>query len=301
MSERFQMPKLSARNPLGIIALFISLIYAMSVSLLGVSVGSLAFYNQTILVVFVALFPFVVLWVFSWLVAKHHKKLYGPGDYRSDEGFLNAADSSPARTLGERLSADIDADEKGKVTDGPPSETPPPHQPESTLASSLDRISPRGTIDAPFARREDLMARAYIAEGLVFQDLQNEFGGSVRREVVFPVKGSRPLRADGVIHAAGEMIVVEVKMTRFVGNLVRRLREATNQVESYRRAIQESGVVGARFIIALVLDGDGISEAARRMVQRYHDGVGGDLQVRLFSYQALLQKYGFPTDESGAA
>jgi hypothetical protein len=30
------------------------------------------------------------LGAFLWLVAKHHRKLYGPGDYRTDESFSNA-------------------------------------------------------------------------------------------------------------------------------------------------------------------------------------------------------------------
>ena len=46
MGDKF--PNWSARNPLGIIALFISLIYGMSALLLGTSVDSLAMFNQTL-------------------------------------------------------------------------------------------------------------------------------------------------------------------------------------------------------------------------------------------------------------
>jgi hypothetical protein len=37
------------------------------------------------------LFPVFVLATFGWLVSKHHEKLFGPGDYKSDAGFLTAA------------------------------------------------------------------------------------------------------------------------------------------------------------------------------------------------------------------
>lgn len=299
-----EIPKLSARNPLGIIALFISLIYGMSALLLGTSVGSLNPHNQTILVVFIALFPFVVLWVFSWLVSKHHKKLYGPGDYRTDEGFLNASGTLPPENLGERLSADI-AEEEERPEDNQCTSTPAPLADDSpTSEGSTTDQKPISTVNQGRAveeaqlRRRSLMARAYVAEGLVFQELQNEFGGLIRREVEFPLKGLRSLRADGIIHAGTETIIVEVKMTRFAGSLVQRLREATHQMVSYRHAIQESGIGRARFLLALILDGEGISpDFANRMIQRYRDEVGEDVEIRLFSYQALLQKYGFPTDE----
>jgi hypothetical protein len=86
-----KIPSYLVRNPLGIIALFISLIYGMSVVLLGLSLEKLSQPNQTILVVFVVLFPAAILGVFGWLVAYHHSKLYSPGDYRSDEGFFGLA------------------------------------------------------------------------------------------------------------------------------------------------------------------------------------------------------------------
>ena len=79
----FKLPSWSARNPLGIIALFISLIYGMSAVLLGTSVKNLSSANQTILVYFIVVFPFVVLGVFGWLVSRHHTKLYGPADCRT--------------------------------------------------------------------------------------------------------------------------------------------------------------------------------------------------------------------------
>lgn len=50
-----------AKNPLGIIALFISLIYGMSALLLGTSVGRISEVNQNFLIAFIILFPCAVL------------------------------------------------------------------------------------------------------------------------------------------------------------------------------------------------------------------------------------------------
>jgi hypothetical protein len=76
-----------ARNPLGIIALFIVLIYGFAALTLGIN-SSLQSAERLPLVWFLVLFPVFVLFTFAWLVSKHHEKLYAPGDYKSDEGFL---------------------------------------------------------------------------------------------------------------------------------------------------------------------------------------------------------------------
>ncbi|WP_299808968.1 hypothetical protein [uncultured Shewanella sp.] len=77
-----------ARNPLGIVALFISLIYGFASLLLGASADKLESLERWPLLVFVVTFPFVVLYVFYKLVTEHHGKLYSPGDYKDDDSFL---------------------------------------------------------------------------------------------------------------------------------------------------------------------------------------------------------------------
>ncbi len=81
--------KALAGNPLGIIALFIVLVYGFA-ALATVS-NSLSGSEQKPLIWFLALFPVGVLVVFAWLVACHHNKLYGPGDFRDDRSFLEAS------------------------------------------------------------------------------------------------------------------------------------------------------------------------------------------------------------------
>jgi hypothetical protein len=39
-------------------------------------------------ILFLSFFPVVVLFVFSYLVARHHMKLYGPSDYKNQEDFF---------------------------------------------------------------------------------------------------------------------------------------------------------------------------------------------------------------------
>lgn len=77
-----------ARNPLGIIALFISLIYGFASLLLDSSAEKITAAERWPLILFVVLFPIMVLVAFYKLVTKHHGKLYAPGDFQDDKSFL---------------------------------------------------------------------------------------------------------------------------------------------------------------------------------------------------------------------
>jgi CheY-like chemotaxis protein len=78
-----------ARNPLGIIALFIVLIYGFAALVVGAS-DKLQGRDRIPLVWFLVVFPVLVLGEFGWLVSKHHMKLYAPSDYKSDDAFIQA-------------------------------------------------------------------------------------------------------------------------------------------------------------------------------------------------------------------
>lgn len=79
------------RNPIGIIALFISLIYGVASILLGTTASQLTEAERWPIIVFIVIFPVLVLFTFYKLVTKHHVKLYSPSDYRQDSSFIKVA------------------------------------------------------------------------------------------------------------------------------------------------------------------------------------------------------------------
>ncbi len=83
-----------ARNPLGIIALFIVLIYGFAALLLSKTAAELTTGQSYVMVLFLAIFPVIVLGIFAWLVSQHHAKLYAPRDFKSDEAFLQTLSPS---------------------------------------------------------------------------------------------------------------------------------------------------------------------------------------------------------------
>lgn len=77
------------KNPLGIIGLFILLVYGIASLLIGIGGKTIFSENQIwLLVIFLIGFPLIVLAVFYWLVTRHHEKLYAPKDYQNDDAFL---------------------------------------------------------------------------------------------------------------------------------------------------------------------------------------------------------------------
>lgn len=77
------------RNPLGIIGLFISLIYGFSCAVLGFSITNLNTSCERLpLIWFIVIFPILILGAFIYLVIYHHSKLYAPSDFKDDSTFL---------------------------------------------------------------------------------------------------------------------------------------------------------------------------------------------------------------------
>jgi hypothetical protein len=79
-----------SRNPLGIIALFIVLIYGIACLTFSFSknipVDFLRWFCW-----FIIVYPLIVLAIFFILVTKHHTKLYAPRDFQRPEDFLECA------------------------------------------------------------------------------------------------------------------------------------------------------------------------------------------------------------------
>ena len=82
-----QTAKSLAKNPLGIIALFIVMVYAIAG--LVINFASPDFYQSPYhpAVMFLVIFPLCVLFVFTYLVSRHHQKLYSPSDYIIPDDF----------------------------------------------------------------------------------------------------------------------------------------------------------------------------------------------------------------------
>lgn len=76
-----------ARNPLGIIALFIVLVYGFA-SLVTAFASSFSPSERLPLIYFLIIFPVLVLGVFAWLVSRHSGKLFAPSDFKNEDNYV---------------------------------------------------------------------------------------------------------------------------------------------------------------------------------------------------------------------
>ncbi|OQA31214.1 MAG: hypothetical protein BWY57_02452 [Betaproteobacteria bacterium ADurb.Bin341] len=88
LKEFTDSAKSLTKNPLGIIGLFIVLVYGFACLVLAKSGEYLNPNERQPLVWFLVLFPICILVAFYRLVTKHHKKLYAPSDYRDEKLFV---------------------------------------------------------------------------------------------------------------------------------------------------------------------------------------------------------------------
>lgn len=90
LTEFGNSAKSLSKNPLGIIGLFLVLVYGVA-ALVCASVN-LEILDRRLLIFFLIVFPVLVLIVFYRLVTKHNNKLYAPADYKNEDNYLKSID-----------------------------------------------------------------------------------------------------------------------------------------------------------------------------------------------------------------
>lgn len=103
-----------ARNPLGIIALFIVLVYGFA-SLVTAFGQNFTAGEKVPLIYFMVFFPVLVLAVFAWLVSRHSSDLFGPDDFKDQADYVKLQEMKRAklneldRALGREAASLVDA------------------------------------------------------------------------------------------------------------------------------------------------------------------------------------------------
>lgn len=276
----FKWPAFSAKNPLGIIALFISLIYGMSALLLGISIQHLDEVDKKILICFIIFFPFVVLYVFYNLVTKHHKKLYSPRDFRNDDSFLDAVQKNP-KDVAAKFIDDLKEGEVINITEG-------------------DNLPSRANIEpSQVGAKEDHKRQsnpypitAYAAENLAFQELQVLYGAPIRREVYQNI-GTRSYRFDGVIEREDSIVLIEAKLLKPNQNITALIKSAFNQLNTYGSAfIGYNKEVQLLLVCIIIGDDKDVADLTQKILAQWAK-FNTNAGIRIFSYSELLNKYGF--------
>ena len=270
------------RNPLGIIGLFICLVYGFACLVLGLGAPSLLPDERSPLVWFIVLFPCLILGVFFRLVTTHHKKLYAPSDYKDERLFISDQSDEKRAIRLENEVRRVEAQES--VTQAPTTDQPP-------LAL------PVPTPEAP--RPTPAIRSAYAeAERLAFLELEKEIGTPFRKYVQVSSHGKTE-EFDGVLLTKNEAHLIEVKYfsrpafkREFLEALIHRastfMWDATlgdKEAEHQREKVV--------FWIAIVVDFP--SEALAEFKRKVEAAVRCDMftvNMRFYQLDELKAKYG---------
>jgi len=285
-----------ARNPLGIIALFLLLVYGIAGLVFSVAAKGLSASERQPLVWFLVVFPVLVLGMFGWLVGRHHTKLYAPSDYRDSEGFFRAMTigEQRARLEGEVESlqvaeAQVDlvptANESEKIANRDGSLPNENKNIEATSAAKLKEASD-ATVKIVEQARNDLRTALVLAEELAWRKLEAEFHLPVRRNVRLD-----GMQLDGVIQTPILPTAVEIKYIRSSGSIIR----VSDQLLG--RVIGIANHTRGRLQLLVVLVVDDLNEGwERREVAIGERLTQQGVSYRIYDFNALKEEFGVIPD-----
>lgn len=177
------------RNPLGVIGLFIWLIYSIAGMVFAISISQLSYSIQLILTLFIVLFPPAILFVFYFLVTRHHNKLYAPGDFKDERLFFRPGTLEEVQ---EKL--------KSIVIEQETSEAAASSSIESAVGLHNFKI--------------DTQPLNYVAiEAAALDWAENDYGRKIPRDIVTEIDGSKFI-FDGVYQDESRLDLFEVKVYR---------------------------------------------------------------------------------------
>lgn len=242
-----------ARNPLGIVALFISLIYGFASLLLGASADKLESIERWPLLLFVVLFPFAVLYVFYKLVTEHHGKLYSPSDYKTDDSFL--------RTLSPEEKANkLESDAKEAIGD-----------------VFIEKASPKKKLEVTSIKK-----RIQDSEKFVIELLAEETGIKPNPDIL--ISNEKYTFDAAYIEPGEKATLLEVKYY----SQPRITFKAVEEFVHRAKMTAEFMSIETKFVLALVLDGE--SDEFQSLVDAWSKSIekaGIDIDIRVISWKEV--------------
>jgi hypothetical protein len=270
-----------ARNPLGIIALFIVLLYGIAGLVLNSSASTLQPQERLPLIWFLAIFPVIVLVVFAWLVSNHHRKLYGPSDFKSDDAFLQIIPPETQRTRLEKEVIQLNFDHL---------------MPKSItkLRNNFNKIDNNNNqkndnnMSIVDSTRKDVV----LAEDLVLRKLEAELGAPIRRQSSIYYNNIR-IDLNGLVQGE-KQIAIEIKLFRqqsLHNNLNNRLAE----VAYLAQRLAASPLGSNLSLIFVVVDIDLSTDSSVLLKERMDPILKTaplPIEVKIFKYEDLKAEFG---------
>jgi hypothetical protein len=263
------VPKLS-KDPLGIIALFIALVYAIAALILGLG-SHLTVTQKWPFIGFLIGFPVIVLISFLWLVVNYNQKLYSPEDYRSDKAFL--------KTLkpGQQVYNGID----GKNFDGEKKHT------ISQAHSETKKKTAQKTTSKKY--------RPILAEDLVLRDLEIEMDVPFRRQLGIKSDldgGLIPF--NGIAALPDEIIAVYIK---YLDEKAHSNEHFYTQLQKKIQSLKSGNIQRPiRCFLAIITENSSTEDTQkiRSKINHLKENDNDRIHVRWYDINNLFKKYKMP-------
>ena len=261
-----------AKNPLGIIALFISLIYGFACLVMGISADKLEPNEKILLIWFLIVFPIIVLGVFVFLVVYHHKKLYSPSDFREDKSFLETFDKNQKIINEFRETSSPELEIKNVEVKG-----------KTKLEKSAIKSSQ--------LEFNDFKEKYIQIEDSVLERIENIYCSTVKRNV--RIKGLPNAEFDGVINKEDEVIFIEIKYVKSLtmsSSIIDSLKRMNEQLIDYK----QKGYIERKvtFLIYIVFEVERLEFLFNQINNLEKDLKNRDFKILIFKdhYSSLIKK-----------
>lgn len=247
------------KNPLGVIALFVTICYLIAGLVFSIGLDKLDGAEERLpFIWFIIIFPVIIFVVFVLLVCFHHEKLYGPTDFKDETNFIKL-------TYPERK-----AKYMREAT-------------ENSIYEEQNPIKIENSSEVIRKEKSNICAFAYSAENsahLAIQKLNKIYNIQFTEEVR---SGRFIYDAIGVID--GKTYIVECK---YIKNMVtvNRLRDTYQQVLVYRESIFKKN---PQIIIVYILEKYTADICSK--IQEYYNSIEPNLNIFVFDYNELKTQF----------
>jgi hypothetical protein len=271
------------KNPLGIIGLFIGLIYGVACVVTGLSPNFSEGQRWT-LVIFCVAFPVPVLGVFYRLVTTYHRHLYAPSDWRDEKYFFGPQtqqereekEESAADLLSAAPAAQLPANARTALQPAP---DPAPAAPKPAAPV---RLEPEHDDPRALARRSEELAFRWLSRQFSHERLYRDIRIDGPHMVAFDAGVTRP--------AGKHLVAIEVKSIRNIEVLPRLLREFGGLVDRAManiNSVPEPGTLAFMLVVVTI----GLNESMRKDVEnsvRHHlNAEGRSVDLRVLAFEDL--------------
>lgn len=260
------------RNPLTIIAIFAGLAEISGTGILPFIVEA----NQSTYILFLMIFPVVLVVLFFLTLNFNPKVLYSPSDFRDEANYMRIFEPSSAAQKLLKIQEEMVEE----------SEAERPLPPERHTEIRPKDLFSQAEI-AELIKKDPRM-RYQLAENLVIDHLASELRMQPQRDLSLSNRSSR-FMFDAVFQRPDGLTVVEVKFSS--GQMsISRFRATLHRIQSSLQALPQNAQRNVRVILAVAYD---MPEERAQKAKRELESIAADsiipIEVRMFSLPDLLR------------